>query len=111
VAKAASRHKAQGEREALLASKEVVKHIRRSKLAGGRKGRADAGDALATVVQYGISRKRDDALRQIDDIEAGIGRLDPDEMPANTITDISNLRFLRENADVVFSDKNFWRAV
>lgn len=109
VSTASSRAKAQGEREALLAAKPVVKHLRRSKLAGGKKGRVDAGDALATVVAYGIPRDRDAALRALDQIETSIGKHDPDAIPTNVATDLANIRFLREHPEV-FSDKHFWRA-
>lgn len=107
VSRSLSRQKAQGEREALLSSKEVIKHIRRSKLS---KGDHNIGDVLATVAQYGVSRDKAKALRQFNEIEASIGSIHPDELPAGTITDLANIRWLKEHPQA-FTDKHFWRAV
>jgi hypothetical protein len=102
-----AREKARGDREAILASKPVIKSIRRSKLA---KGQHNVGDVLATVAQYGISRDREKAMRQLDEIEASIGHHHPDEIPAGTITDLQNIKWMREHP-AMFEDKHFWEAV
>jgi hypothetical protein len=103
-----AREKARGEMEAALASKDVVKNIRRSKLARGRKH--NIGDVLATVVQYGISRKHDLAMRQLKEVEASIGEHHPDEIPVDTITDLDNIKWIRAHPEM-FSDGHFWKAV
>lgn len=105
--RAAARAKAQGEREALLASAPVIKEIRKSKLS---KGDHNIGDTLSTVVQYGISRDRAKADEQLAEVEASIGKVGPDEIPAETITDLANIRWLRDHPEA-FDDKHFWNAV
>lgn len=107
VAALLSRQKAQGEREGLLASKDVIRNVRRSKLS---KGDHNIGDTVATIATYGISRKRDRAMRQLAEVEASIGHLHPDEIPAETITDLRNIKWLREHPQA-FSDSHFWKAV
>lgn len=101
--------KAKGERESGAASKEVVKEVRKSKLAHGEH---NISDTLGTVAQYGISRDPTKAKRQLDEIEASIvsGKLDPDEISVNTINDLRNIQWLREHPEA-FADKHFWKGV
>lgn len=104
-----ARVKSSAESEARRAQKRTISEIRKSPLS---KGEHNVGDVLATVAQYGISRKRDKALRQLDDLERSIRKdVNPDSIPTGIVNDLANIRWIRENADAFFKDKHFWRAV
>lgn len=115
VSRATSREKARGQAEAAKASKEVVREIRHSANTGGvfRKRNLhhhNAGDILATVAQYGISRNRDRAMRQLEEVERSIAQGRADAIPAGTITDLDNINWIRKHP-AIFTDKHFWKAV
>lgn len=115
VSKDMAREKARGETAGNRAAKPVLKHLGRSKNRGGLIRRRhlrdhDAGDVLATVVQYGLSRNPAKAERQLDEIEASIGTRHPDEIPAETVTDLANIKWIREHPEI-FEDAHFWNAV
>jgi len=115
VATSMGRYKAQGQREGLLASKDVVRALRRSKLTSGKLRRRDmrghdVGDVVATVAQNGISRRTDRATTQLNNLERAIGKVDPDEIPLDMVNDLANIKWLRDHPEA-FKDRGFWEAV
>lgn len=112
-AKDTERAKAEGQARASHDAKQIIKPLRQVTVPAGQKAktyRKGAADTVSTVAAYGLPRNRAAALAEIERIERTLARPEWDEIPAGTVTDRQNLRFLRENPEL-FDDDAYWQSV
>ena len=107
-ARDAARAKAQADVQTARILRPVEKLIQGMAVPDGRDAkeyRGGAKNAMAVMLNYGIPRNYDAAVKWMDDIERGIAM--PDNPPK--ISDRGAFKFLRDNPEI-FKDKDFWEA-
>lgn len=104
----AARAKAKADVQTARILRPVEKLIQKVAVPRGRDAkeyRGGAKNAIASILNYGIPRNYEAAVKWMDDIERGIAM--PDNPPK--ISDRGAFKFLRDNPEI-FKDKDFWAA-
>lgn len=107
-ARDAARAKAQADVQTARILRPVEKLIQGMAVPDGKDAkeyRGGAKNAMAVMLNYGIPRDYDAAVKWMDDIERGIAM--PDNPPK--ISDRGAFKFLRDNPEI-FKDEKFWEA-